>query len=86
MCTLGDCIRTLSKSLFFLKNRQPNEQYARRRLAYNSRLDNELLPEELDIDPVCNKQPQLIGLYYYMVLPRIRKSKGAIFQRMNIQF
>ena len=63
MGTLGERMRTLSKSLFYFENRRPNEQYARRRLAYDSRLDKELLPEELDIDPVRNKLPQLIVLY-----------------------
>ena len=56
MCTLED-LNERYKSLFFLKNRRPNEQYVWRRLAYNSRLDKELLPEKLDIDPVCNKLP-----------------------------
>ena len=55
MCTLGERRRTLSKSLFYFENRLLNEQYVRRCRAYDSRLDKELLPEELDIDPVRNK-------------------------------
>ena len=86
MCTLGERRRTLSKSLFYFENRRPNEQYAQRCLDYDSRLDKELLPEELDIDPVRNAIPQLIVLCLYKILPRNRNSKGAIFQCMNIQF
>ena len=59
----GGTYKNVRKSLFYFKI--DDQMYIMRGAAwsYGSRLDKKLLPEKLDIDPVCNTLPQLIVLY-----------------------